>query len=169
MVTIIAAITSDKGAIGRKGDLIYHVSADLKHFKALTTGHTVVMGRRTFDSLPKGALPNRRNIVVTRNAELKPIGAETAGSLEEALAMCEGQEVFVIGGGEIYRQALGLADRLNLTMVDEPTPVDADTFFPAMIRRSGRLPIWATRWLTSGRGCVSGSRCWRGEIRSEKS
>lgn len=132
MVTIIAAITSDKGAIGRKGDLIYHVSADLKHFKALTTGHTVVMGRRTFDSLPKGALPNRRNIVVTRNAELKPIGAETAGSLEEALVMCEGQEVFVIGGGEIYRQALGLADRLNLTMVDEPTPVDADTFFPAI-------------------------------------
>ena len=119
--------------------------------------------------MPKGALPNRRNIVVTRNAELKPIGAETAGSLEEALAMCEGQEVFVIGGGEIYRQALGLADRLNLTMVDEPTPVDADTFSLPLIRRSGRLPIWATRWLTSGRGCVSGSRCWRGEIRSEKS
>lgn len=132
MITIIAAITADKGAIGRGGDLIYHISADLKHFKALTTGHVVVMGRRTFESLPKGALPDRRNIVVTRNPQLNPAGAETAGSLEEALAMCEGEEVFVIGGGEIYRQALCLADRLCLTMVDEPTPADADTFFPAI-------------------------------------
>ena len=65
MLTIIAAITASRGAIGRKGNLIYHISDDLKHFKELTSGHTVIMGRRTFESLPKGALPNRRNIVIT--------------------------------------------------------------------------------------------------------
>lgn len=130
MITIIAAITADKGAIGRNGDLVYHVSADLKHFKALTTGHTVVMGRRTFESLPKGALPNRRNIVVTRNAAFMASGIETAPSLEVALAMSAGEEVFIIGGGQIYEQALPLADRLCLTSVEAPTPDDADTFFP---------------------------------------
>lgn len=132
MITIIVAITADKGAIGRKGDLIYHVSADLKHFKALTTGHTVVMGRRTFDSLPKGALPNRRNIVITHNDAFEAPGAERAGSLDEALAMSDGEEVFIIGGATIYEQALKHANRLCLTQIEAPTPDDADTFFPSI-------------------------------------
>lgn len=131
MVTIIVAITADKGAIGRKGDMIFHLRDDLRRFKALTTGHTVVMGRRTFESLPQGALPNRRNIVVTRNPGFTAENVETAPSLEEALAMSASDtETFIIGGGEIYRQALPLADSLRLTIIDALTPDDADTFFP---------------------------------------
>lgn len=133
MVTIIVAITADKGAIGRGGDMIYHLRDDLRRFKTLTTGHTVVMGRRTFESLPKGALPNRRNIVVTRNAGFRAENVETAPSLEAALEMSASDtETFIIGGGEIYAQALPLADRLQITVIDAPTPADADTFFPAI-------------------------------------
>lgn len=128
MVTIIAAVGRDR-AIGRNGDLVFYVREDLRHFKALTTGNTVVMGRKTFESLPKGALPNRRNIVITRQADFAAPGTERASSLEEALAMSSGEEVFIIGGGEIYRQAIGVADRLELTYIDADTP-DADTYFP---------------------------------------
>ena len=118
MMTIIVAITAGKGAIGRKGDMIYHISDDLRRFKALTTGHTIVMGRRTFESLPKGALPDRRNIVITRNADFTAPAVETAFSLEEALKMAEADgEVFVIGGGQIYAQALPLADKLEITLI----------------------------------------------------
>lgn len=129
---IIVAIDR-KGAIGRGGDLLYHISADLRRFKALTTGNTVVMGRRTFESLPKGALPNRRNIVVTRQSGYTAPGIEVAHTPEAALAMAsEGSgETFVIGGGELYRSALPHADELLLTVVDAETP-DADTFFPAI-------------------------------------
>ena len=122
MTTIIAAVAHD-GAIGRNGDLAFHISADLKRFKALTTGHT--------ESLPKGALPNRRNIVVTRNAAYSAPGIETAASLDEALAMAAGDEIFIIGGGEIYRQAIGMADRLELTEIDADCQ-GADTFFPTV-------------------------------------
>lgn len=124
-------MTSDKGAIGRGGDMIFHLRDDLRRFKALTTGHTVVMGRRTFESLPKGALPDRRNIVVTRNPDFNAANVETANSLEAALEMsASDSETFIIGGGEIYAQALPLADRLQLTIIEAPTPADADTFFP---------------------------------------
>lgn len=128
MVTIIASTGRD-GAIGRKGDLAFHLREDMRRFKALTTGHTVVMGRKTFESLPKGALPERRNIVITRNEGFSAPGTERAGSLEEALHMASEEEVFIIGGVEIYRQAIAIADRLELTEVDADTP-DADTFFP---------------------------------------
>lgn len=128
MVTIIAAVGRDR-AIGRNGDLVFYVREDLRHFKALTTGNTVVMGRKTFESLPKGALPNRRNIVITRQADFMAPGTERASSLEEALSMASGEEVFIIGGGEIYRQAIGVADRLELTYIDADTS-DADTYFP---------------------------------------
>ncbi len=130
MTTIIAAVTPDRYAIGRRGDLLYHVSADLRHFKELTMGQSVVMGRKTFESLPKGALPGRRNIVVTRDRAFSAPGAETAPGLPEALALAanDGREVFVIGGGEVYRQAFPLADRLELTEIYAPTPDDADTF-----------------------------------------
>lgn len=129
-MNLIVAIDR-KGAIGRRGELLYHISADLRRFKALTTGHTVVMGRKTFESLPKGALPNRRNIVVSRQTGFSAPGIEVAHSLEAALGMADSSDIYIIGGAEIYRQALPLADRLLLTVIDAETP-DADTFFPAM-------------------------------------
>lgn len=135
ITTIIAALGTDR-SIGRNGDLAFHISSDLRRFKALTTGHTVVMGRKTFESLPKGALPNRRNIVITRNAEATFPGAEIAPSLEYALKMATDAgetEAFVIGGGQIYAAAMPVADRLALTEVLAEAP-DADTFFPAFSR-----------------------------------
>lgn len=129
MISIIVAIAQNK-AIGYKGDLVYHLSADLKRFKALTTGHTVLMGRKTFESLPKGALPNRRNIVLTRAKGITYPGTEVYGSIEEALTHClPDEKVFVIGGAQIYRQALDLADELEITLVHD-TPANADTYFP---------------------------------------
>ncbi|MDE6854137.1 MAG: dihydrofolate reductase [Muribaculaceae bacterium] len=126
-VSIIAAIDRC-GGIGRRGDLLFHISADLRRFKALTMGNTIVMGRRTFESLPKGALPGRRNIVVTRQPDYTAEGAETAGNIREAIAMSS-TPVFIIGGGQIYTQSIALADRLELTVIDAKAD-DADTFFP---------------------------------------
>lgn len=129
MVSIIVAI-AENGAIGLEGDLIYHISSDLRRFRSLTVGNTVLMGRKTFQSLPKGALPNRRNIVLSRNPDAGFPGAETYSSLEDALRHCtEDEHVYVIGGAEIYRQALPIADELELTLVHD-TPAAADTFFP---------------------------------------
>lgn len=128
-VTIIAAVARD-GAIGIGGDMPFHIGADLRRFKALTMGHPMVMGRKTFESLPGGALPGRRNIVVTRNAAFCAPGAERASSLAEALEMCGScGEVMVIGGGEIYRQAMPMARRLLLTEIDAEVP-GAEVFFP---------------------------------------
>ena len=124
MITLIAAVARNR-AIGLDNRLLYWLPNDLKRFKALTTGHTVVMGRRTFESLPKGALPNRRNVVLSRTGVTFP-GVETFVSLEEALASCgAGEEVYIIGGASVYDQALPLADRLCLTEVDD-TPARAD-------------------------------------------
>lgn len=129
MITIIVAI-AENGAIGYKNELLYRISADLKRFKALTTGHTVMMGRKTFLSLPKGALPNRRNIVLTRDANAQFPGTETFVSIEDALAAVGADEqVFVIGGAEIYRQTMPIADRLEVTLVHD-IPVNADAYFP---------------------------------------
>lgn len=128
MLSIIVCIAQNN-AIGLNGSMIYHQRADLKRFKNLTTGHTVIMGRRTFDSLPKGALPNRRNIVLTRGDRTFP-GAETFPSLQEALAHCaDDEQVFILGGSSVYNEALPFADVLNLTLVHH-TPAEADTFFP---------------------------------------
>ncbi len=128
-LTIIVATGSDR-AIGRAGDLAFHISADLKHFKALTMGHPVIMGRKTFESLPKGALPGRRNIVITRNADYSAPNIEIAPSLDAAITMvADVDEAFIIGGGTIYEQAMPLADCLQLTVIDATDP-DADTFFP---------------------------------------
>ena len=125
---IICALT-DNRAIGNKGGLLYHLSADLRHFKQLTTGHTVLMGRRTFESLPKGALPNRRNVVLSRTAtEFE--GCDCYTSLQEALAHCaKDEDIYIIGGASVYEQALAIADRLCLTEIHD-TPADADAFFP---------------------------------------
>ena len=128
-ISIIVALASD-GAIGRRGDLLYHVSADLRRFKALTTGNTVVMGRKTFESLPKGALPDRRNIVISRDSAYRAAGADTYTSLDEAIASCAPDDkVFILGGAQIYRLAMPLADELLVTRFDRTEP-DADTFFP---------------------------------------
>ena len=128
MISIIAAIAKNN-AIGLKGKLLYWLPADLKRFKALTTGHTIIMGRKTFDSLPKGALPNRRNIVLSRSKKDFP-DAERFASLKEALASCATAEnIYIIGGTSVYAEALPLADRLCLTEVHD-IPAEADAFFP---------------------------------------
>lgn len=129
MLSIICALAQDR-AIGYNNDLLFHLRADLRRFKSLTTGHTVVMGRRTYDSLPKGALPNRRNIVLSRNPEFRAPNVEVFGTLADALAACAtDEEVFVMGGASVYSEALPLADRLYLTHV-QATPEKADVYFP---------------------------------------
>lgn len=129
-ICIIAAVAADM-AIGVRGDMPFHISADLKRFKSITMGCPLIMGRRTFESLPKGALPGRRNIVVTRNESWSAPDAEKAPSIDEALKMCCGNErVMVIGGGDVYRQMMPEADRLYLTHIMARVP-DADTYFPA--------------------------------------
>ena len=128
MLAIIVCVAKNN-AIGLNGGMIYHQRADLKRFKDLTTGHTVVMGRLTFESLPKGALPNRRNIVLTRGDRSFP-NTEVFPSLQEALKHCgEEEKVFVIGGSSVYGESLPLADELYLTFVED-IPAEADTFFP---------------------------------------
>lgn len=128
MISIIAAVARNR-AIGYQNKLIYWLPNDLKRFKQLTTGHTIIMGRNTFLSLPKGALPNRRNIVLSRSKKAFP-GCDVYPSLEEALLHCApDEEVYIIGGASVYKQALPLADRLCLTEIDD-TPAEADTFFP---------------------------------------
>ena len=128
MISIIAAVAKNR-AIGYQNKLIYWLPNDLKRFKALTTGHTIIMGRNTFLSLPKGALPNRRNIVLSRSAKAFE-GCDVYPSIEEALKHCSAEEdIYIIGGASVYQQALPLADRLCLTEIDD-TPAEADTFFP---------------------------------------
>lgn len=133
MITIIAALDRRR-AIGYRNQLLFHLSADLRRFKALTTGHTVIMGRRTFESLPKGALPDRRNIVLTRTPNMTWPNTETFASLSEALDACAQQDdIFIIGGASVYAEALPLADRLCLTHVDAEAP-QADVYFPEFSR-----------------------------------
>ncbi len=127
-INIIAAIARNN-AIGNDNKLLYWLPNDLRRFKALTTGHTIVMGRRTFESLPHGALPNRRNIVLSRSNVQYP-GAETFPSLQEALSACTcDEQVYIIGGASVYQQAMAVADNLFLTLIDD-TPEQADAFFP---------------------------------------
>ena len=129
MIAIIAAIDKNN-ALGFKNRLLFYLPDDLRRFKSLTTGHTVVMGRKTFDSLPKGALPNRRNIVLSRSNKLVLTGAEIYASLEEALKHCaEDEQVFIIGGASVYKQAMPLANRLYMTEIDAEA-TEADVYFP---------------------------------------
>ena len=123
---------AENNAIGFENRLLYRLSSDLRRFKELTSGHTVIMGRKTFDSLPKGALPNRRNIVLTRQQDLSIPGVEIFHSLPEALEACKADaEVFIMGGEAVYTEGLAHADRLYLTHVHN-TPAQADAFFPAI-------------------------------------
>ena len=130
-LSIIVAVAKN-GAIGRDNQLLYHLPNDLKHFKELTTGHTIIMGRKTFESLPKGALPNRRKIVLSRQEGLHFENAECYRSLEDALMQCDyTEDIYIIGGAELYKQTIGLASRIHLTLIDD-TPQDADAFFPTL-------------------------------------
>lgn len=129
-LSLICAI-AENNAIGNKGALLFYLPADLKHFKNITTGHTIIMGRKTFDSLPKGALPNRRNIVLSRQENFSAANVEVFHDLNEALNACTtDEEVYIIGGESIYKAALPQADTLHLTYIHE-TPAEADTYFPA--------------------------------------
>ncbi len=127
-ISLIVAVAEDR-AIGDKGNLLWHLSSDLKRFKAITTGHTIIMGRKTYDSLPNGALPNRRNIVVSR--QLKSLkDAEVYSDIDEALKATSDEDiVYIIGGGEIYKETFPRADELHITLVHKSYP-EADTRFP---------------------------------------
>ena len=152
MLSIIACISQTNRAIGYQNRLLYHIKCDLTRFRELTTGHAIIMGRKTYESLPHGALPHRRNIVVSHN--LKELeGCEVYPSLKEAVEAAEkaveaarkpvdaagkqadapcpisNEEIFIIGGESIYRQILPEAHKLYLTVVDD-TPQQADAFFP---------------------------------------
>ncbi|MGL5317341.1 MAG: dihydrofolate reductase [Bacteroidales bacterium] len=127
-ISIIAAI-AENNALGKNNDLIWRLPNDLKRFKHLTDGHTIVMGRRTFESLPKGALPNRKNVVMTSMPEAIGTSAFVCSSWEEMIDLTEkDNEIFIIGGASIYRDAMPVANRLYLTFVHEK--FDADVFFP---------------------------------------
>ena len=128
MLTIIAA-ASENNALGKDNQLVWHLPDDFKRFKTLTSGHYIIMGRKTFESFPK-PLPNRTHIIITRQADYQvPEGCIVVSGLQEAIAICpKNEEVFIIGGGEIYKQSMAIADKVELTRVH--TTVEADTFFP---------------------------------------
>lgn len=137
--TIIVVAISENNAIGKDNQLLWHLPADLKHFKNITSGHTIIMGRKTYDSIGR-PLPNRRNIMITRQTGLELDGIEVVNSLDEALALCKDEnKVFVIGGAEIYKQALPLAHKVELTRVHQE--FDADAFFPELDNETWK-EIW---------------------------
>ncbi len=130
MISFVVAVARN-GVIGREGGLPWHISSDLKRFKEITMGKPVIMGRKTWDSLPRKPLPGRRNIVITRQPRFLAEGADVVATAEEALNLCAGApEVAVIGGGEVYRLFWPMVDRLYLTEVD--LEVEGDTHFPAL-------------------------------------
>lgn len=127
-------VIAENGAIGKNGQLLCHLPADLKHFKSVTMGYPIIMGRKTFESLPKGALPGRLNVVVTRNADFTAPGVVVCHSVEEALAATEdAPKRYIIGGAPLYAATIGLVDELHLTQLHATFP-EADTFFPAIVR-----------------------------------
>ena len=149
MLSIIACISQTNRAIGYQNRLLYHIKSDLTRFRELTTGHTIIMGRKTYESLPNGALPHRRNIVVS-NSMKEMEGCEVYPNLEAALKAAEGktEETFIIGGESIYRQSLPAAHKLYLTVVDDTTvndaainatPQQADAFFPEINPKEWKL------------------------------
>jgi len=143
-LSIIVAMAKNR-VIGNNNTLPWHLPADLKHFKALTMGHHIVMGRKTFESIGK-ALPGRTSVVVTRNVNYAQPGVVVANSLETAISACgDDAEIFVIGGAELYRQAIDLADRIYLTEID--ADISGDTLFTEFdskiwkeTRRENRMP-----------------------------
>lgn len=128
-ISLLAAIGKNR-ELGKRGDLIWRIKDDLKRFKALTTGHVMIAGRKTFEAM--GVLPNRTTVVVTRDENYDAKGCILASSVEDALEKAKGleaEEIFVVGGGEIYARTIPYADRLYLTLIEEEDK-DADAFFP---------------------------------------
>jgi dihydrofolate reductase len=133
MISIIVAVSDDLG-IGKNNDLLWHLPEDMKRFKRLTTGNTIIMGKRTWESLPKRPLPGRKNVVITDIPDETFEGAVMAYSIDDAVAKCKGDsEIFIIGGGTIYRQFMPLADRLYITHVHKKA--EADVYFPGIDKR----------------------------------
>ncbi|NCD69810.1 dihydrofolate reductase [Mucilaginibacter agri] len=134
-ITIVVAI-SQNHAIGKDNKLLWNLPKDLKHFKDITTGHTVIMGRKTYESVGK-PLPKRRNIIITRQS-ITIEGCEVVSSIENALALCaDEEEVFIVGGAEIYRQAMHLTNRIYLTIVKKD--FEADSFFPVIDEKEWKI------------------------------
>ena len=141
IISIIVAI-DEKNAIGKDNQLLCHLPNDLKYFKSVTQGHTVIMGRNTYESLPNGALPNRRNIVLSRNKDLQLDRCEVSSSLEDAIALCDSEtEVFIIGGATVYAKAIDLADKLYITYIHHQFE-GTDAFFPKVDKN---------KWIESSR------------------
>ena len=127
-MTILIAAAAENNALGKNNDLLWHLPDDFKRFKTLTTGHYIIMGRKTFESFPR-PLPNRTHIIITRQKNYHPEDCLIADSLNAALKKApKNEDVFVIGGGEIYQQAIEIADKIELTRVH--SHFDADTYFP---------------------------------------
>ncbi len=127
-ITMIVAV-AENGAIGKDNNLLWHISGDLKRFKAITTGHSIIMGRKTYLSFPKRPLPDRKNIILTSGDSIFE-GAYTAKNIEQAFALCDSDEVFIIGGESVYRQFLPCTTKIYLTRVHRS--YEADTFFPTL-------------------------------------
>ena len=136
-ITVLAAVGANL-VIGRDGDMPWHLPEDLAHFKATTMGHTMVMGRKTYDAIGR-ALPGRRTIVITRQEGWHAPGVEVAHSLADALALAGPTEVFVIGGGQVYREAMPFADQMMLTEIEQSP--EGDAFFPRSTPITGTRPL----------------------------
>lgn len=127
MITLIAAV-AENNALGKHNLLLWHLPDDFKRFKNITTGHYIILGRKTFESFPK-PLPNRTHVIISRQKDYKYEGCIVVDSLQKAIAICpKNEEVFIIGGGEIYNQSIDIADKLDITKVHHS--FEADTFFP---------------------------------------
>ncbi len=134
MITIIAAVAQNN-ALGKNNDLLWHLPNDFKRFKELTSGHYIIMGRKTFESFPK-PLPNRTHVIITRQENFAPEGCIVVDNIEKAISKCPvNEDIFIIGGGEIYKQTISLANKLDITKVHEN--FDAEIFFPEI-----DLNIW---------------------------
>lgn len=131
------AAAAENNALGKENDLVWHLPDDFKRFKKLTSGHHIIMGRKTFESFPQ-PLPNRTHIIITRNKDYKAKGAVVVHSLERAIEIANGDsQPFIIGGGEIYKQALPYSDKIELTRVH--SEFEADTFFPEIDENNWKL------------------------------
>lgn len=135
MISIIVAVANNN-LIGGSNKLLWHLSTDLKRFKALTMGHPVIMGRKTYESIGK-PLPGRQNIVISRNTGFKPEGVFVFSSLKEALSTCTDKDAFIIGGAEIYAQSMSLADRIYLTRIFHS--FEGDAFFPEIAENEWKI------------------------------
>ena len=134
---ILIAAAAENNALGKDNQLVWHLPDDFKRFKNLTTGHHIIMGRKTFEGFPK-PLPNRTHVVISRQESYNPEGCIVVKSLEQAIAVCpKDQDVFIIGGGEIFNLSMNIADKIELTRVHDT--FEADAFFPEIDAENWKL------------------------------